>query len=917
MTAPVAPGSRLGPYEVTAKLGEGGMGEVWRATDSRLGREVALKVLPPAFTADPERLARFEREAKLLAQLQHPNIASIYGLEESDGGFALVMELVAGEDLAARLARGPVALDEALPIARQIAEALEAAHAKGIVHRDLKPANVKTAGDGTVKVLDFGLAKAVEATTKPSSAPVDLRQSPTLAHSPTLTGAPGTRLGMILGTAAYMAPEQARGQAVDKRADIWAFGVVLYEMLTGRTLFAGDTVTDTLAGVIKTEIDFAPLPPPTPPAIRRLLRRCLERNPRNRLHDIADARIVIEELAAGKLEEWPAAGPARPPQDISRRGRNALVAAGLVALGTAAGWLLRRPEPPPLGAGARLALAIPEGLAIATDNVPQIALSDDGRFQVAAVVDGQGASQLLLRSLDEAEPHLIPDTKGALAPFFSPDAAWIGFFRERELLKIATVGGTAVRIAPISGQANQIRGASWGRDGFIYFAPNVAHPLSRIAAGGGPVTEVTKLDVARDERTHRWPQALPDGRAVLYTSDTTSSTEFYDDARIEAVVVATGESRVLVEGASQARCCAGGRLVFARGGVLLAVPFDVDTLTVTGAAEPVVQQVATDVSSGAVQFAVSPSGAALWVPGGLLGQYELYWIARDGTSAPVTLPPAQYNESVLSPDGQRVALVGGPGNTSELWVADLERGVASKLTRDESVSNPVWTPDGSRIAYRVRASGARNRREQVAWQAADGSRAAETLYESALQVLPSGFTPDGSRLLFSEGTPDQLVADVYLLPLAGARTRELLVGGDAGERDAVVSPDGRYVAYTSNESGAINVYVRPFPAGDGRWQISPGTGAEPRWGPDMKELYYRTASGIVRVPIGTDGGFHAGRPEPAVDRVSAAGGIHTYSIAADGRILTPRSPMPFDGGRILHLDLGFARRLEQRAGGGR
>ena len=908
-------GSRVGRHEITGRLGAGGMGEVYRGRDTDLQRDVAIKVLPPELVGDRNRLARFEREAQLLAQLHHPNIAAIFGLERAAGAPALILELVEGPTLAERIAAGPLPLAEALPIARQIADALEAAHEKGIVHRDLKPANVKVRPDGTVKVLDFGLAKAAAASAEPSSAPVDLRLSPTLAHSPTL--APGTQLGVILGTAAYMAPEQARGAAVDKRADIWAFGVVLYEMLTGRPLFAGDTVTDTLAGVIKTEIDFAALPGATPPAIRRLLRRCLERNPRNRLHDIADARIVLEELAAGKLDEGPAAGPARQARAASHPARNAVAAAALVVLGVGAGWLLRRPEPPPLGAGARWALAIPDGLALAIDNVPQIALSDDGRLQVAVVLDAQGESQLLLRSLDEVAPRLVVDTKGALAPFFSPDGAWIGFFRERALFKVATGGGTAVQIAAISGQANQIRGASWGRDDFIYFAPNVQHPISRIAAGGGTASEVTRLDAARDERTHRWPQALPNGKAVLYTSDTTSSTEFYDDARIEAVVVGTGERRVLVEGSSQARCCAGGRLVFARGGTLYAAPFDAETLAVTGAAEPVVQEVATDVSSGAVQFAISPSGAVLWVPGGLLAQYELYWVGRDGSSVPVALPAGEFNESALSPDGKRVALVGGPGGNSELWVADLERGVPSKLTRDESVSNPVWTPDGSRIAYRVRASTAKGRLEQVAWQPADGSRPPEMLYESARQILPSGFTLDGNRLLFSEATPGNAASDIYLLPLTGARTPELLLSGEAGERDAVVSPDGRYVAYSSNESGALNVYVRPFPTGEGRWQISPGSGGEPRWSPDMTALYYRSTSGILRVPIETLGGFRAGRPEPAVDRVSAAGGIHTYSIAKDGRILTPRSPLSLTGTRILHLDLGFAQRLAQRGDGGR
>ena len=910
-------GQRLGPYEITAKLGEGGMGEVYRATDSRLKREVAIKVLPAAFTEDKERLARFEREAQLLAQLNHTNIAQIYGIETSGATHALVMELVPGPTLAERLESGPLPFTEILSFALQIAEALEEAHEKGIVHRDLKPQNIKAPSEGKAKVLDFGLAKAMDSAGGASSA-AELARSPTIMNSPTLTAVHRTQLGVILGTAAYMAPEQARGGTVDKRADIWAFGVVFYEMLTGRSLFAGPTVSDTLADVLKTAIDFAELPNATPPAIRRLLRRCLERNPKNRLHDIADARIVIEEVLAGRSDETPTAAPAAA-SSLPRRPAWWTVAAlaGVLALGFVAGLFLQRPKPPQAGAGARWALAIPEGLALVTDNVPQIALSEDGRFQVAVVVDAQGETRLLLRTVDEAEPHPVQGTEGALAPFFSPDGAWIGFFRERELLKVPTVGGSVVRIAAISGQANQIRGASWSRDGFIYFAPNVGEPISRISANGSTAEVVTNLDVARDERTHRWPQALPNGKAVLYTSDTTASTEFYDDARIEAWVQATGERRVLVEGSSQARCCAGGRLVFARGGTLFAQPFDEPSLALSGSPEAVVQGVATDVSTGAVQYALSSSGAALWVPGGLLAQYELFWIARDGSATPVPLPPAQYNESVLSPDGRRVALVGGPGGASELWVAELERGVVSRLTRDESVSNPVWTPDGSRIAYRSRASSAQNRREQIAWRAADGSREAETLYESGDLALPSGFTPDGSRLVFSEPRAGTQTRDVFLLPLAGARRPELLLGSEMAEREAVVSPDGRWVAYVSNESGALNTYVRPFPAGEGRWQISLDNGAEPRWSPDMKELYYRRASDILRVPIETSGGFRVGKPELAVDRVSVGGFIHTYSITADGRVLTPRSPNPLTSAHILHLDLGFAQRLAQRSHSGR
>jgi Tol biopolymer transport system component len=892
-------GNRLGSYEITAKLGEGGMGEVYRATDTKLERQVAIKVLPAAFTEDKERLARFEREAKLLAQLHHPNIASIFGLEESDGTKALVMELVEGPTLAERLESGSLPLEEALLLARQIAEALEEAHDKGIIHRDLKPQNIKASIEGKVKILDFGLAKAMD--------PVGTASGPgsasRLAASPTLTlGA--TRMGMILGTAAYMAPEQAKGFAVDKRADIWAFGVVLYEMLTGRSLFSGDSVPDTLARVLQREIDWSALPESTPPAMVRLLRRCLERSPKNRLHDIADARIVLDEQIRGVgLDVAPitaAASPTRRLWPVALAIVAALVIGGIADRGL-------RPSSAPDVAGARWALAIPDGYVLSSAEYPQLAISQDGRLQAAVVVDEAGTPRILLRMRDDFAARVVPETERANTPFFSPDGSWIGFFRDTGLFKIPVGGGPPVRLAEVSGQT---RGAAWSRDGFIYFVPDTLGGLSRVSEQGGPPTQVTKLDETRDERTHRWPEALPDGSAVLFTCDTQASTEYYDDARIEAVRPSTGERRVLVEGSSQAHYAPGGHLVFARGGSLYSIAFDEKALSIRGAPMTVAQGVATDVGSGAVQFAISASGDAIWAPGGKTASYHLVWMDRSGAESPVPMSQAPYNEAELSPDGKRVALVGGEGGVADLWVADLERGTLTRLTVGEFVTNPVWSPDGARIAYGTRSRGPQQHRSLIVWKPADGSREAETLAEGDRLLSPSDVSGDGRLLVYSAIKADGLGEDLYLLPLAGERTPRLLLDGPFFKSQARVSPDGRWLAYVSDEGGQPTVFVRPFPAGDGRWQISTPSGDEPRWSADGRDLLYRADAALYRVTVDASHGFSASRPERLFDRVASGNQVHTYALAPDGkRILTYRSPEGRGSLRTLYYDLGFARRL--------
>ena len=897
------PGTRIGSYEIVAPLGVGGMGEVYRARDPKLGRDVAIKVLPEAFANDPERLARFEREARLLASLNHPGIAHLYGFEAGtlgDGRRAhfLVMELAEGQDLSERLKAGPVAVDEAIAIAKQIADALEEAHEKGIIHRDLKPANVMVAPDGKVKVLDFGLAKAY-APDAGGSGSSDLSQSPTLAHG-------GTMAGMILGTAAYMSPEQARGRTLDRRADIWAFGVVAFEMLAGTRLFQGETVSDTLAAVLRQEVGWTALPKSTPASVRRLLARCLERDPKKRLRDIGEARIALEEAETGTTDET---GVASPPRARPRIGWQAVAALVLtLALGIAAGSILGRSPAFLPAPAARWALAIPDGLTLSTANFPQIALSEDGTIQVAVVVDQNSVQRLLVRRSDQFEARLLPDTERASSPFLSPDGSWIGFFRDNLLYKIPVAGGPPVRLATTSGQN---RGGTWSKDGFIYISSDTNVSITRIPESGGEIQPVTSLDEARDERTHRWPQALPDGDAVLFTCDTQSSTEYYDDARIEAVRPRTGERKVLVEGSSQAWYAPSGHLVFARGGSLFAVAFDARSLDVHGSPMQVAQGVATDVGSGAVQFAVAQSGAALWTPGGSTASYQVAWVDRSSAETIAPIPPAPYNELAPSPDGKRLALVGGEGGVSDLWVADLERGGLTRLTFGQFVSRPVWSVDGSRVAYGTRIQGRRDNSWQIVWEPADGSREHEVLVDGQRSHLPSAFTSDGRTLIYDALNADATAQDIWMISLAEPRQPRVVVGGAFRKSEGVLSPDGRWLAYVSDEDGQGGVFVRPFPEGDGRWQISTPHGGEPRWSRDGRDLFYRVDAAIYRVRIDTARGFSAGRPERLFDRVASGTGVQTYAPSPDGsRFITFRSAERAGSLRTLYLDLGFASRLE-------
>ena len=903
-------GTTLGNYLITAKLGEGGMGEVYRATDPKLKREVALKVLPPAFTADPERLARFEREAQLLAQLHHPHIASIFGLEEAGGVRGLVMELVEGPTLAERLAQGALPPEESLAIARQIAEALEAAHEKGIVHRDLKPQNIKAALDGKVKVLDFGLAKAMDATgsTTPGA---DLARSPTMMNSPTLTAA-GTQLGVILGTAAYMAPEQARGGAVDKRADIWAFGVVLLEMLTGRSLFAGPTVSDTLAGVLKTEIDWKELPATTPKSIRTLLRRCLERNPKSRLHDIADARIVIEEVLAGRGEEPAAAGaPQTAPPVRSRTGWWIAGVVGALALGLAGGFLFdggdKSVEPE-----MRFGLALPPGWKFADADTPLLALSRDGRRRAIAAATDDGSEALLVGELAEVEWRPLPGTQGARSPFFSPDGEWIGYFGEDKLMRVAFAGGPPLPVVDRVG--NQTRGAVWLPDGSIVYSPDAAEALWRIPATGGAAERLTTIDPKIQERTHRWPDLLPEGRAILFTADSEATTEFYDDASIEAVVVATGERKTVLKGASFGRYVDPGVLLFARGGTLFAIRFDPARLETSGSPVPVLQQVATTVSSGAVQFAVGASGALLWAPGeASTAGAQPIWLDRKGVRSAAVTTSGTNMQMDLAPDGRRLALLTDDAGRVDIWIADLESGSRSRLTFDGDVSDPTWSADGKRLAY-SRSGAATGGGSDIFWKLADGSDEAEALVSGPETTYPASFSPDNRLLVFERTVQGGPSTDLWLLSLDGERRQRPLLAGDAVEFGAGVSPDGRFMAYVSVRAGRSEVFVRPFPGGSGQWQVSTGGGVEPKWSRNGRELFYRNRGSLYRVAVDANQGFSAGSPERVATGVRSGDNARSYSPSADGQrfVALPGWEVNRDSAQVnlaLHWDRDVRRRL--------
>jgi len=829
------PGARFGPCEVAALIGVGGMGEVYRATDTNLKRSVAIKILPEALAADPERLARFQREAEVLARLNHPNIAQIHGLERSDGTTALVMELVEGPTLAEQIAQAPIPVDDALPIARQIAEALEAAHEQGIIHRDLKPANIKVRPDGTVKVLDFGLAKAMEPTGAAAT---------NASESPTITTPVQTLQGVILGTAAYMSPEQAKGRAVDRRTDLWAFGCVLYEMLTGRPAFAGEGVTDVLAAVVRAEPDWTRLPETTPAGIRTLLRRCLQKDRTLRMRDAGDARLEVQEALTG-----PGPGQLAAPADgIHARGRRLLaVGLGAVIVGALisglAVWHLK-PTPPSLPRPvSRTVIPLPPDTYLPEVALPSVTLSPDGT-RLAYVATQEDREQLYLRALNSLETRPLPDTEGASSPFFSPDGQWLGFYAGGQLKKISVNGGAAISLCKTPAGY----GATWGsQDTIVFSVPGSG--LQQVPAEGGSPRALTHLEAG--EGIHFLPEFLPGGRAVLFSVG--------PQLQVAVCSLETGERRDLVQGATSAHYVRSGHLVYAQpgGGTLMAVPFDARRLEVTGEAAPVVEGVRQSVIGPSVaQYGLSNTGSLVYVAGGMAAaERSLVWVDRQGMAEPLPAPRHAYFFPRISPSGERVAVSIREGGAVHVWFYDLRRGALSRGTFNGNLNyTGPWTPDSQRIALLSNSAGVLN----MFWLRADGSGGLERLTTSERMQAPNSWSPDGQTLAFIQYSP-ATGQDIWVLHLSDRKVQPFLQT-PFYETAPSFSPDGHWLAYASDESGRYQIYVQPYPGPGRKWQISTDGGTEPLWNPNGQELFYRNGDTMMAVNVSTQPGFSAGNP---------------------------------------------------------
>jgi serine/threonine-protein kinase len=866
----LAPGTHLGPFEILAPIGAGGMGEVYRAKDTKLKREVALKVLPDSFAGDRDRMARFQREAEMLASLNHRNIAQIYGVEDR----AIVMELVEGGTLS-----GPLPIETALNYARQIAEALEYAHERGVIHRDLKPANIKVTPDGTVKLLDFGLAKAIED-------PTSSRDDP--EHSPTLTLGV-TRVGVILGTAAYMSPEQASGRTADRRADIWGFGAVLYEMLSGKRAFVGESVSDTLACVLKVEPDWTALPAETPAAIRRLIQRCLTKDRKQRLQAIGEARIAIDQSLSGAIPETTEPLPAR------RRIMPWVVAVAAVLAAGVAGWgwwRATRPVERPL---VRLDVDLGSEVALTTYVGGNVILSPDGRRLVYCSGDPR---RLYTRRMDQPKASELPGTEGAAFPFFSPDGQWVGFSTETKLNKISVEGGAVVPLADLPPSP----GASWGTDGNILLGRAFSNGLTRISANGGALTPV--LSLAPGELGYIFPQILPGGKAVLFVDHRKVALS---TANIEVFTFADRQRKTLVRGAAYARYLPSGHLVYTNKGTLFAIPFDVDRLETRGTPVVLLDDVWYETIAGDVDLDFAQTGTLVFRRGGRGAAAEMrtiQWVDGAGKKEPLLAKPGAYsvgsgtnNLLRLSPDGKRIALVVKEGASQNVWVYNPQRDTMTKLTfGEEAYNSPIWSPDGQYVVFSAPGMGISRTR-------ADGAGQPQPLTQSREFQAPCSFTPDGKRLAYLEN-PGKW--QIWTLPLEDqggqlkAGKPEQFLKSQFYDYGPMFSPDGHWLAYQSDESGAIEVYVRAYPppvSGQGRkWQISNSGGGEPLWSRNGHELVYRKGDQLMSVSYSINGdSFVAEKPRVWITKLGGT----SFDLAPDGKrvaVVTPveskESPKP-------------------------
>ena len=867
----LSPGTRFGPYEIADEIGAGGMGVVYRATDTNLKRDVAIKVLPESLATDAERLARFQREAEILASLNHPNIAQIHGLEKADGTTALVMELVEGPTLADRIEEGAFPVDEALGIAMQIAQGLEGAHSHGIVHRDLKPANIKLRPDGTVKVLDFGIAKALE--------PDLLTSAP---KSPMLT-TPATMAGVILGTAAYMSPEQARGKPVDQRADIWAFGCVLYEMLTGQPAFGGEDVPLTLARVLDRDTDMDSLPAAISPAVRQTIQLCLQKDVRMRVADIRDVRLALEGAFESVSPQVAEAGSVAQP--VWRRPLPIAVAA-LIVGGVLAGltaWSLKPPPDP--GLVSRFPVILDETQQFTEDENGVVDISRDGT-QIAYAAD----NQIWLRDLGEmlARPiQGIDAEERPTYPVFSPDGQSLLYLSDRDLQlrKISVVGGTPITLTDSLGDDPQ--GLYWDDDGTILYVPEDGNIMGVSSNGGIPDVII---EAAEGEELHgAW--MLPGGEWLLFTVTTSSGPTRWDEGQIVVQSLVTGERRLLWQGGSDARYVPTGHLVYALDNDLFVLPFDLTDLVVTGGPTPVAAGVkrstvlATD--SATANYSFSDNGSLVYIPGvGSSALRALFWVDRDGRAEPIAAEPREYILPRISPDGRRVAL-DVRGGQDDIFVWDFVDETLTRLTFDaEPEQDPVWTLDGERIAYR--------HDRDIYWKASNNTGTATPIAENPTEDTGPGpapyfFSPGGTELVFADRSTFNNQVVLRMIPVDGSTEPARLLRSEFNEANAALSPDGRWMAYQSNESGRAEIYVQPFPnVDDGRWQISNAGGIYPVWSRNTNELFYvqtQPNATMIAAEFSGDPTFVLGARRELFDStayVSAGTLGRTYDVSADG-----------------------------------